>query len=535
MLTEQELLAKLNVPDRTMPLPDLFRHLLAFWQHTSLFKRKCDRTGKDLISIFSEDCPYPVWDRDEWIANANPPSIIFDPTKKFFDQLWELFQHCPLPHNTIIGTENCEYTDDWWYSKKCFLCHSGFKCEDVYYSYRIFEGRNCFFCVFCNNCELCTDLTNCTNCYNLTYALDCSQCKDSAFLFDCRNCTDCLFSYNLRNKQYCIENKQYSKEEYESLKQQYNFSSRSTYEAAKVHFKELLFTKAWWKANHYDRTENVQGDYLREVKDASEAYFVDKGQDVVNCFRAFDVKDTVNSVGCFGAELVAYTVFLGSEGVYNISYSVNLVDCKFMEYCLFCVKCEHCFGCAGLVGKKYCIFNKEYAPEEYENELLKIKSAQKAEGSYGQLFPASFAPGTYEETLAPVYFPLTRDEQSHLQFRVSKDAIYTTSEYLPVSALPDDITVTGDKVTNLAFFDEIAQKPFTIQPFDIEHSKSQHVPLPNCFYARRINENFAWMHFDGSDRETVCALTGKKVRTTLPLALNHRILSEAAYESQVVK
>ncbi|MBI4836159.1 MAG: hypothetical protein HY817_02775 [Candidatus Abawacabacteria bacterium] len=530
MNREQELLAKMHVPASLLALPDLFRHLLAFWQHTSLFKRKCDRTGKDVISVFSKDCPYPVWYRDEWIKHANPPQAEFDSNKPFWGQLWDLFQHCPLPHNVCINTENCEYTDDWWYSKNCYLSHSGFQCEDVYYSYRVINCRNSFFCVFSNNCELCTDVINSTNCYNLTYGLDCSQCRDSAFLFDCRNCSDCMFCFNLRNKQYCIENKQYSKEEYEQKKQEYHFSSRKSYDQAKEHFKSLLHTQAWWRAQHLDQTENAMGDYLREVKDSSMAFFIDKGQDIVNTCRAFQVKDVVNSVGCFGSELVAYTVFLGSEGVYDIKYSVNLVDSKFMEYCMYCANCEHCFGCAGLVGKKYCILNKEYSPQEYDKKLVEIKSHLRASNEYGQLFPAYFAPGAYEESLATVYFPLSRDEQARLQFRVKKDEPYNASDYLPVSALPDDIQAMEEKVMQKGFWDEVAKRPFTIQKFDLEHSKKQQVPLPNCFYARRINENFSWMHFDGSARETLCAKTGQAIMTTLPKSLDGRIVSESAYQ-----
>lgn len=534
MTKEQQLLAKMNVPERTLSVPDLFRHLLAFWQYTSLHKRTCDRTGKDIVSVFSAQCPYPIWHKDEWMKNANPPMAEFDFTKPFFEQLWELFQRCPLPHNTGVGSENCEYTDDWWHSKKCYLCHSGVNCEEVYYSYRSIGCRNCFFCVFSNNCELSTDLTNCTNCYNVTYALDCSQCHDSAFLFDCRNCHDCLFSFNLRNKQYCIENKQYTKEEYEQKKAEYTFSSRHQYDKAKTHFKQLITTQAWWRAQHLDQTENVTGDYLREVKDSEMAFFVDKGQDIANCFRAFQLKDAVNCVGCFGSELVAYTVFLGSEGVYDVRFSVNLTDCKFMEYCLFCANCENCFACAGLVGKKYCIMNQEYSPEEYHRRVADIKAALRADGSYGQLFPAYFSPCAYEESLASFYFPLSREEQVSLHFRVKKDDPIEANDYLLASAVPDDASVSNEDIFRQVFFDTVAKKAFTVHSFDLEHSKRQNVPLPNCFYAQRINENFSWMHFDGAMRETTCAKTGQPIMTTLPKSLDGHIVSEPAYQRLIV-
>ena len=98
-----------------------FQHLGAFWPQWNLHNRKSDKTGKDIISIFRADCPYPVWHRDEWIESANPPSKEFDFSSNFFEQAFELFQKCPLPHNFQSHNQNCEYTDDWYYSKNCYL------------------------------------------------------------------------------------------------------------------------------------------------------------------------------------------------------------------------------------------------------------------------------------------------------------------------------------------------------------------------------------------------------------------------------
>lgn len=532
MVTEQQLLAKMDVPERTLALPDLFRHLLAFWQYTSLHKRKCDLNGKDIISVFSSSCPYPVWHKDDWIKKAQPPVGELDLSKPFWDQLWALFQRCPLPHNTGVGGENCEYTDDWWHSKKCYLCHSGLNCEDVYYSYRVVNCRNSFFCVFSNNCELSTDLTNCTHCYNVNYALDCSQCHDSAFLFDCKNCHDCLLCFNLRNKQYCIENVQYTKEAYEQKRSEYQLSSRKQYDAAKARFKYLVSTHAWWRAQHIDQTEDVVGDYLREVRDCSMGFFIDKGQDLLDCFRAFKLKDAISSVGCFDSQLVVGTV-LASEGSYDVRYSVNLTNCKFMEYCLFCINCENCFACAGLVGKKYCIMNKEYSSEEYKVRVAEIKAELKKKGIYGQLFPAYFSPCAYEDSLASFYFPLSRSAQNELGFRLKVEEPMSRNDYLPKESVPDDALGVMSDIHKQTFFDDIAARPFMIQSFDLEHSKKQQVPLPNCFYARRINENFSWMFCDGSIRETVCAKTHQPIATTLPVSLEGRIVSELAYQQLV--
>jgi hypothetical protein len=43
-----------------------------------------------------------------------------------------------------------------------------------------------------------------------------------------------------------------------------------------------------------------------------------------------------------------------------------------MIYCDSCDACKNCFGCTGLKHKEYCILNKQYTPEEYEQKVSKI-------------------------------------------------------------------------------------------------------------------------------------------------------------------
>ncbi|MBU1757666.1 hypothetical protein KKG31_00495 [Patescibacteria group bacterium] len=45
---------------------------------------------------------------------------------------------------------------------------------------------------------------------------------------------------------------------------------------------------------------------------------------------------------------------------------------KDMLYCESCDACENCFGCVSLRNKSYCILNKQYTQEEYENLVVKI-------------------------------------------------------------------------------------------------------------------------------------------------------------------
>ena len=175
-------------------LHPVFRFMLlgAFWQHWNLYKRTCGRTGKSIVSVYPEDCPYPVWHKDEWLKHADPPGADFVPGKPVFPQLWDFFSHSPIEHNIGTANENCEYTDDWWYSKNCYLSHSGYQCEDLRYCYRMLDSRDSQFCVFTFDSERCVDAINSHNCFSVRYAYNCWQCSESAFLYDCRNCSNCF-------------------------------------------------------------------------------------------------------------------------------------------------------------------------------------------------------------------------------------------------------------------------------------------------------------------------------------------------------
>lgn len=66
---------------------------------------------------------------------------------------------------------------------------------------------------------------------------------------------------------------------------------------------------------------------------------------------------------------------------------------------------EHLFGCVSMIKKKYCIFNKQYSPEEYKTLKERIIAHMKTTGEWGEFFPMEISPFPYEDTVAQDYFP----------------------------------------------------------------------------------------------------------------------------------
>jgi hypothetical protein len=509
-----------------------FMQLAAFWQHWNLHKRMCDRTGKSIISVFSEHCPYPVWHKDEWLRDSNPPSAVLDPSQRVFEQMWELFRQCPIAHNTGVGNENCEYTDDWWYSRNCYLCHSGLECEDLRCCYRTIRVRNSQYCVFSFDSERCLDLINCHDCFQVLFAYNSRSCSDSSFLYDCRNCSHCAFSCNLRNKQYCFLNEQLTKDAYERRLREWDFRSRSVYECGTAAFHTMLRERAWHRSLFIDQCEHAQGNYLDESKNITNGYFLSNGmEDCAHTFRGAFSKDCLDCVSPYAVELV-YCSTIVQDKCYDVRFCFNLTQCKWMEYCAHCYQCQHCFACCGLVGKKYHILNKSYEPEEYEALKAKMIEVMRANREYGKFFPGRFAANPYVESLAFFYWPFDDAALEKLGFRLGYPPP-KSRDPLQSSAVPDHSGETTSDLTTRVYWDDVVHRPFRIQQQDIEMAQSLGVPLPSSFYSRRLSDNFRLIPFSGELRKTQCGQCKQAVHTSWPEEFDGRILCEKCYLKEV--
>jgi hypothetical protein len=81
----------------------------------------------------------------------------------------------------------------------------------------------------------------------------------------------------------------------------------------------------------------------------------------------------------------------------------------YSDHCLNEIR--DCFGCVGLHdNEQYCIFNKQYTKEQYEELVPKIIEHMQKAGEWGEFFPASLSPFGYNETHAQEYYPMTREE-----------------------------------------------------------------------------------------------------------------------------
>ena len=196
---------------------------LSFRNEKSLYRRKCDATWKDIISMFSPDKNYKVVSQDYWWSDkwdALDYWVDFDFDKSFFEQFGELIKNVPTIGLLNSNNEWCEYNNYISWCKNCYLSSAVYLwAEDVFYSSWIFHSKDIFDCKNISDCNICYQSLHLKWCFNCFYLANSSNSKNCYFSRHLIWCNDCIFCTNLTNKQYHIFNKPYSKKEYLEFKQ----------------------------------------------------------------------------------------------------------------------------------------------------------------------------------------------------------------------------------------------------------------------------------------------------------------------------
>ena len=182
-------------------------------------------------------------------------------------------------------------------------------------------------------------------------------------------------------------------------------------------------------------------------------------------------------------------------GVWNNSKNVS--------YCITSPGISDCFGCVGLKKKQYCILNKQYTKEEYENLVPKIikhmndmpyiDKKSRVHG-YGEFFPIELSPFGYNETTAQEYFTLDKEKvlESGYNWKENKIRDYKITKIS--EELPDSISEVDDSILNeiigcehKGVCEEDCITAFKILPEDLKFYRRMNLPLPRlCSNCRRF-------------------------------------------------
>jgi CxxC-x17-CxxC domain-containing protein len=228
---------------------------------------------------------------------------------------------------------------------------------------------------------------------------------------------------------------------------------------------------------------NCIGDHLYNCKNSLDCFDCYGLEDCRYCVAVFlPLKD---SYDCFECGLNASLLYQSIHGFesYNTKFTCYGGGAENVEYCHHPhSNCKNCFGCVGLRKKQYCIFNKQYGEEEYFKLKEKIVAHMKETGEYGQFFPPEISPWGYNETMAGLYFPLSKDEAMKQGFKWNdQEGEYKSSAY----RIPDNIKDVSDDILQATLADRETGRNYRIIKQELDYYRQHNIPVPvNAFVER---------------------------------------------------
>ncbi len=515
-------------------LPCRWKHHFAFWPFGKFRVGNSDLSKEGFITVLPENPRYPIYTAKEWWSDAWDPMDYgqeYDPTRSFFDQLKELQEKVPRPHQQGAQSIDCDWCDDVWESKNCYLARSVKKGENLFYGYRAVDCKDSSDISHVFNLDQCYDCAYCFNSYNLFFSKNCRDCIDSAFLFDCRNSTNCFMSWNLRGKSYCIENVQYTKEEYFEKMKSINLGSHAELVKLKARYTDLLKDNVVHRENFNIKTYNSVGTYMTNCNNCTNVFFWEDSENCVNCLRGLKSKDSIDLTGCWVMELCGNNSCC--TNAYQLKYSIWCDGARYSEYCDQCLEVDYCFGCVGLRNKKYCILNKQYTKEEYGTLKEKIIQTMTAQNEYGKFPPYSMGLCPYNFSTAAIYFPQVGKEYVEKHGGYWEDPKEQKVEGIPTSDLPDLVSDVDDSLSTQALICPVTGWRYNIALSELAFLKRKNIALPRVHFDVRTKERMLLLS-QSQGQSYVCCYCSKDITAYYPYEWGYKNIACAeCYQQEI--
>lgn len=517
---------KLKVPEPTLCPQERVRRRMAIRNEKNLYRRKSDLSGEALISMYHPDSPFPVYLKDEWLSDkwdTMQHGREIDWNRPFFEQFYELQKLVPRANLAIFtNTENadfCNYVGD---AKNCYLCFGSIFIEDCMYG-NPYYSKNCVDCFLVRKSELCYECIDCEELYNCLYLQDCYQCNDCIHGYDLKGCKNCIGCVGLRKKQYCIFNQQYSKEDYEKFSKSLAFDDKVKMAMVLEKLEEL-------KLNHPHLTsvilnsEDVTGNYIFNSKNCSNCFQISQNEDCSYNIQTTTSKDCYDMNYTEENEL-CYE-YLGNYRNYKAIFSAICYGSKEIYYCDYVTNCKNCFGCVALKNKEYCIFNKQYTDQEYQELLPRLIKLMQGHQEWGEFFPVKYSPFAYNESVAHDYFPLRREEALKRGYRWTEDdkAEFKAATFIP----PSMIIEVKDSICDEILTCEVSGRSYKITQAELRFYHRMKLPIPRQHFIERHKARLAKrLPYQLFDRK--CAKCNAPIRTAYSATRPEKVYCENCY------
>ena len=521
---------KIKVPPPTWCPECRFKRRMSWRNAWHLFKKTDALTGEKIFSLFPEESPIKIYERDYWWSdkwNAEQYGRDFDFRRTFFEQFRDLMHEVPFPAHSVIDLSNCQYCTNANNMKNCYLVRAAANTEDSAYLIWDNGSKRCMDSHMTEQCEMSYGNVNATRCFKTLFCSDCEDCVETILCKDCVGCSNCFGCVGLRNKSYHFFNERLSKEDYVRKLTELNLGSAQSFSKAEIRARDF-WLKFPRKYLHGRQNVDVSGDYIYESKNAKQCYRVFRCEDVKFCQNILDgpVKDCYDYSNWGDNNELLYECLICGKGSSRVKFCAQCyLNDRDLEYCIFCHDSSDLFGCVGLRNKQYCILNKQYSKNDYRELVSKIKKhmtdlpyRDRAGNvfAYGEFFPPELSPFPYQVTEAYEPFPMTNEDAAQRGFSAYDVKREEHNFTLPAADIPDHIREAQDTITDgvigCQHDGKCAQectKAFRIIKEELEFCRRLSIPLPRLCPNCRHYERLA---FRNSPRffNRVCGCAGKE-------------------------
>ena len=451
-----------------------------FRNERNLYKRPCSSSGKEIITIYSPDKDQKVFDQDiRWGDSRDGLNfgMSFDFSKTFTEQFRTLQKSVPRIALFNVNPENSHYCQQAYDNKNSYLCFVVKDCEECMYVSHSNRLTRCYDCAHLQDSEYCYECLDSDKLYGCAYCEWCQWSSNLLYCTDCMGCDKCMGCIWLRNKNFCIFNKQYTQEEYQQREQKMSLWIYPNAQAFKERLKQFLPTQIHRFLQNIN-SHNCLGNYIINSKNLYKVFDAFELEDCAYSTWIFESKDCHDIYGMGTSNLVYNS--LGVEKLNTAAFCTFVSHTRNAYYSDLCFDCNDIFGCIGLKNKSYCIFNKQYTPEEYELTVAKIIDRMIETGEWWEFFHSSLSPFGYNETVANEHFPLEKSQATAWWFNRSDyiTPMPQADKTLKVTELQPHIALVEEDIIKSAVECEVTNKPFRIMKQELDFLKKWSIPLP---------------------------------------------------------
>ena len=525
---------RFQIPTPTLCPPCRQQLRMSFRNERKLYKVKSAFSGKEIISMFSEDKGYKVVDRDEWWGDSWNPTDYgrdFDFTKTFAEQFRVLYKDVPHLNLQNVNTENSYYTNYAINQKNSYLIFGGSYNEDCLYGKFVTYCTNCVDVLSCHACEVCYEGIASERCYNCRFFANSRSTHDCTFVEDCTGCANCIACFGLKFKKNCFLNRQLSPSEFEKAKKEYETLTPEKIAYLSQELEKLKTTLPRPHAHMYN-CEDCTGEFVLNCKNCHFAFDARESED---CKYIYFCPKAIHSQDC------TFNAPFGPEFCYNLCSSVALKSSManflfwYGDSVFYCMECHHtnnCFGCVSMRHNNYCVLNKQYERSEYERLVARIIEHMKTTGEWGEFFTPQTGAFAYNETIAQEYFPLTKEEALKKGWTWKDEEPPTAptpeSSYTP----PTNIKDVGNDILDKQIYCSVSGKPFKIVKEELAFYRRLGLPIPQISPAERHYARVA-KHNALTLFERTCDKCKKPIQTVYRKEAPFKVYCEECYLKEV--